>query len=195
MSLTDALAIVATLVFLGRLLPQPVRLARTGLTAGVSPMAALNSVVSAVAWLAYGLMADLPVVWASALVAMVPGTWQVVLLRGQVARRDVAGSAVFAGALVVAAILGVLGVALGGAVLVTVGPQVRYALVSDDLSGLAPATYWVALVDAVAWGAYGVAVRDGALVGYFLALSISAVVILSRLAAQESRRIRILSQR
>lgn len=182
MSAVQALALLASAVFLARLLPQPVRLARHGVAAGVSPLAALNAVVSAVAWIAYGLAAHLPVVWGVSVLALLPGVWQAVLLRPQVRRRDLAWSGAFAATLVVAASTGLLGVALGGTVLVTAGPQVRTALVSHDLSGLAPATWRIAIVDAITWGLYGAAIGDAALVGYFVVLLTTAVVVLGRIA-------------
>jgi uncharacterized protein with PQ loop repeat len=178
----DLLAITASVVFLIRLLPQPIRLARSGVAAGVSAAAACNAVVSAVAWIAYGLVQGLPVVWGVSVVALIPCTWQAVLLRRQVSRRDLAAVAGFIAALLAAAAMGVLGLALAGTVLVTTGPQVRRVLREHDLSGIAPATWWVAVVDAVTWGAYGWAVSDAALVGYFIALLAAAVIVLSRLA-------------
>ena len=181
-TVTDALAIAASAVFLIRLLPQPIRLARSGVAAGVSSAAALNAVVSALAWIAYGLAQGLPVVWGVSVLALVPSTWQAVLLRRQVTRRDLAGVAAFVAGLLAAAALGVLGVALAGTVVVTTGPQVRRVLREHDLSGIAPATWWVAVVDAVTWGAYGWAVSDAALIGYFVALLGAAVIVLSRLA-------------
>lgn len=182
MSLTDALAVTASVVFLVRLLPQPIRLARSGVAAGVSSAAALNAVVSALAWIAYGLVQGLPVVWGVSVLALIPCTWQALLLRRQVTRRDLAAVGGFVVALVLAAAMGVLGVALAGTVLVTTGPQVRRVLREHDLSGVAPATWCVAVVDAVTWGAYGWAVSDAALIGYFVALLLAAVVVLSRLA-------------
>ena len=182
MSLTDALAVAASVVFLVRLLPQPIRLARSGVAAGVSSAAALNAVVSALAWIAYGLVQGLPVVWGVSVLALVPCTWQAVLLRRQVNRRDLAAVGGFVAALLGAAAMGVLGLALAGTVLVTTGPQVRRVLREHDLSGIAPATWWVALVDAVTWGAYGWAVSDAALIGYFIALLTAATIVLGRLA-------------
>lgn len=183
MSAVDALAIVASVVFLVRLLPQPVRLARRGVAVGVSALAALNAVISALAWMAYGLQADLPVVWGVSVLALGPSVWQAWLLRRDLDRRDLLGATLFVGALLAAAALDLLGVALGGTVLVTTGPQVARALRSDDLAGLAPATWWVAIVDAVTWGAYGWAIGDAALVGYFVVLLGSAVTVLWRIGA------------
>ena len=87
MSAVDALAIVASVVFLVRLLPQPLRLARHGVAEGVSALAALNAVISALAWVAYGLQAQLPVVWGVSVLALVPGVWQAMLLRRALGRR------------------------------------------------------------------------------------------------------------
>jgi uncharacterized protein with PQ loop repeat len=179
---TDALAIAASVVFLIRLLPQPIRLARSGVADGVAPVSALNAVVSAVAWIAYGLVQGLPVVWGVSVLALIPCTWQAVLLRREVTRRDLAAAGGFVGALVVAAALGVLGLALAGTVLVTTGPQVRRVLRDHDLSGVAPATWWVAIVDAAAWGAYGWVLSDAALIGYFVALTAASIIVLARLA-------------
>lgn len=182
MSLIGALALLASVVFLVRLLPQPVRLARSGVAAGVSPLAALQAVVSALAWIAYGLVAQLPVVWGVSVLALIPGVWQAVLLRHRVTRRDLAWSGAFAAGLGAAWAAGLLGVALGGTVLVTCGPQLRTVLVEDDLSGVAAATWCLAVVDALTWGLYGAAIGDGALVGYFVVLLTTAVVVLGRLA-------------
>lgn len=182
MPIADLLAVVASAVFLIRLLPQPIRLARSGVATGVSPSATLNAVVSAVAWIAYGAAQGLPVVWGVSVLALVPCTWQALLLRGHVTRRDLASVGGFVAALVVAAASGVLGLALAGTVLVTTGPQVHRVLREHDLSGIAPATWWVAIVDAVTWGAYGWAISDAALIGYFVALLAAAVIVIARLA-------------
>jgi len=70
---------------------------------------------------------------------------------------------------------------LGAGVLVTQGPSVLKALREDDLRGISPATWWISIADAAAWGAYGVAVDSTALVGYGLVLSTSAIVVLGRI--------------
>lgn len=181
MSRTDLLALVASGIFLIRLLPQPFRLARGGGVSGVSALAALNAVVSACAWTAYGLQADLVVVWAVSVLALVPGIWQGVLLRREIRRRDLSWTGLYIVVLLLAAALGFLGVALAGTVLVTAGPQLRIAVTQDDLRGLAPATWWVGIFDATAWGLYGLAISDPALLGYFVVLVATAVVILSRI--------------
>ena len=182
MSSATALSLVASAVFLVRLLPQPARLWRTGVTAGVSPVAAANAVTSASAWLAYGLWQGLLVVWVVSVAALVPGVWSVWLLRHDFARVDVVASGVMVGVFVLSAVLGVFGAALALGVLATAWPQVWRAIRHSDLRGIAPATWCVAIADALLWGAYGVVLGDHALEGYGAVLLTSAAIVLSRVA-------------
>ena len=80
-----------------------------------------------------------------------------------------------------AAALGLLVAVLAVGVLVTQGPQVLRALRESDLRGLAAATWWLSLLDATTWGAYGLAVGDAALVAYGVVLSTSACIVLTRI--------------
>ena len=175
------LAVVASGIFLVRLLPQPIRLYRTGLAAGVSPLAAINSVVITGAWLTYGLSTGIFAVWAVSVVALIPGVWMIVLLARRVSPTDALWASCLLGALLAAAAAGVLAGSLAAGVLVSSGPQVWRALRHDDLRGIAPATWWVAVGDAVSWGAYGFVVHDAALKGYAAVLLASAVTVLLRL--------------
>ncbi len=178
---TSWFAVVASGVFLARLVPQPVRLARRGVAAGVSPLAALNAVVATLGWLAYGLVVGLPVVWIVAALALVPGLWTVALLAGSTRREDLMVAGGWAAVVVLSFGVGLAAGVLAVGVLVTQGPQVWLAARERDLSGIAPATWWLAIADATSWGAYGVAVADPALMGYGLVLSASASVVLARL--------------
>ena len=182
MSGPTALSLVASAIFLVRLLPQPVRLWRTGVASGVSAVAAANAVTSATAWLVYGLAHGLVVVWAVSLAALVPDVWAVLLLRREFDRAAFLGAAAIATAFVVSGVAGVLGAALAMGVLVTSGPQVWRAVRDTDLQGIAPVTWFVALADAVAWGSYGLVIGDRALQGYGVVLLTSATVILGRVA-------------
>jgi uncharacterized protein with PQ loop repeat len=187
MSAETALSLVASAIFLTRLMPQPVRLWRTGVTAGVSPVAAANAVTSALAWLAYGLSHGLLVVWAASVVALVPGVWSVWLLRREFGRVDVLAAGAVASAFLLAAALEVAGAALALGVLATAGPQVWRAIRQSDLRGIAPATWFVAIADALSWGAYGVLLDDHALEGYCAVLFTSAVIVLGRIAWTRAR--------
>lgn len=180
--LVPVLAVAASTAFLVRLLPQPAKLWRSGVADGVSPMAAYNTVLSTLAWLAYGLAQGLFAVWSVSLLALVPGVWQAALLVRRTRRVDVAGAGAFAALMVVAALGGWFPAVLAISVVITAGPQVVEVLRGRELGGVAPATWWIALADAALWGAYGAAVSDAALVGYWAVLSVCAGVVLARLA-------------
>lgn len=182
MSSATALSLVASAIFLVRLIPQPARLWRTGVTAGVSPVAAANAVTSASAWLAYGVAHDLLVVWTVSVAALVPGVWTVLLLRREFHRAELLAAGTVAGAFVLAGAVGVLGAALALGVLVTAGPQVWRAIRQSDLRGIARATWYVAVADALTWGGYGVLIGDYALQGYGVVLTASAAIVLGRVA-------------
>ena len=176
-----ALAVLASAVFVARLLPQPARLARLGVADGVSALAAMNAVVAATAWLAYGLAESLPAVWIVSLVALVPGVWTVALLRRLITRGDVVWTGLWVAVLLGAGAGGLLAAALGLGVIVTQGPQVVRAFRSHSVDGLAPATWWVSILDATTWGVYGLALGDLALMGYGVVLLTAAVLVLGRI--------------
>lgn len=181
------LSVLAPAVFLVRLLPQPLRLARTGVGQGVSPMASFNQVLSEFAWLGYGLIQGSIPIWLVSGVALFPSLWQALLLLPRARRSDLAGAAVFAVAILLAWSTGLLGVMLGASVLVTTGPQVIEALRRSDLSGIAAATWWISLADAALWGALGWVTEDAALVGYWAVLTLCAVTVLARLGVTRRR--------
>ncbi len=171
---------VASAVFLCRLLPQPIRLARTGVPDGVSPLAMMNAALSDIGWVLYGLSAGLAPVWVVALLALPPGIWTIVLLRTRITRRDVLGASAWLAVIVIAWATGGLVALLGMSVLVNQGPQVWAAVRSNELDGIATTTWFIALADASLWGGYGVASGDVALMSYGVVLFASASVILGR---------------
>lgn len=185
--LETLLGAAAPLVFLVRLVPQPLRLARTGVDQGVSPLAAFNQVLSEAAWLGYGLVAQRVSIWLVSALAAFPSAWQAAMLLPRSRRSDVYGAAAFAAAIGVAWAAGVLGAVLGASVLVTAGPQVVRAVRSADVSGIAAATWWLSLLDAALWGAYGWVIDDMALVGYWAVLTACAVTVLGRLSLARRR--------
>jgi uncharacterized protein with PQ loop repeat len=180
--LATALGILATVAFLVRLMPQPIRLMRTGVPDGVSPLMAMNIALTELAWLVYGLMAGLVPVWAVSLPAFPLAVLTVVLLRRQITRFDLLGACLWLVVISLAWAGGALGAVLGLSVVVQYGPQVWTAVRSDRLDGISPVMWKLALVDALAWGAYGLAVGDPALLGYTVMLSAASAVILVRLA-------------
>ena len=182
----ELLGWLASILFISRLLPQPLRLVRTGLPDGVSPLAAINAVISEAAWLLYGLEAGLVPVWAVSFAALVPGVWTVVLLRHQVRRGDLARASLWLAVIVAAWFAGRLGVVLGVSVLVSIGPQVWTAIRSPDLRGLSLFTWLLAIGDALLWGAYGLVVGDGALLGYAAVLLTGAAIVIVRMVQTRS---------
>lgn len=186
MSMSQAVGLVASAVFLARLLPQPIRLARTGVVAGVSPSAAMNSVVAAAAWTAYGLTTRDVIVTVVSMLAIVPSLWTTILLLRSASRLDWVGGSTWLGIVVVAGVLGQLGLVLTASVVLTVGPQTVLAIRGHDLRGIAPGTMWLSLLDATTWGTYGVVVGDAALQRYGLVLCTCAVIILVRIAQTSS---------
>lgn len=189
MPLSMVVGLVASGVFLVRLLPQPLRLFRTGVVAGVSPLAALNAVVTALAWTAYGLVAQLPVVAVVSALALIPSAWTASLLLRSTRRLDWIGGGAWTAVVITAAVIGHLGFVLAGSVLLTIGPQVILALTGDDLRGIAPAAMWIALLDASLWGLYGITIADGALIAYGVVLFTSATIVLGRISVDQRRRV------
>lgn len=179
--------LVASGVFLIRLLPQPLRLARTGVAAGVSPLAAANGVVNAIGWTAYGLTAGLPIVWVVSAIALVLSVWTAGLLRGSYRTVDRVGGAAWLVTVAAAAAFGRLGLVLAASVALTMGPQVVMSLRRNDLRGIAPAALWIGLLDAAAWGAYGVVIGDAPLISYAIVLSSSSLIVLGRVAITSRR--------
>lgn len=172
---------LATVAFLVRLLPQPLRLIRSGVPDGVSCIAAMNIALTELAWLLYGLIEGLVPVWVVSVPALPLGAWTVVLLRRQITQRDVLVSGLWLAAIALGFVTGTLAVVLAASVLVNYGPQVLTAIRGQHLEGLAPATWFLAFADAGLWGAYAVAVGDPALLGYCVILTACAATILWRI--------------
>lgn len=179
--LISLIALTASAVFLARLVPQPVRLARTGVPDGVSALSALNGVTACAAWVAYGLMIGVVPVWLVSVLALVPSVWTAWLLRREMTAGVVGLAAAWVLTLVLAAVMGVFGAALGVCVIVTQGPQVLQAVREHDLSGISATTWRIAVLDGLAYGIYGLALGDPALVGYCVVLCTCAAIVLFRL--------------
>ena len=178
---TAALAIAASVTFLARLLPQPLRTFRTGQVAGVSAVAAINAFIADAAWLAYGLSARVVAVWLVSIPALLASGWTAALLRKAVRRRDVAVSSGWLLVVVASAGVGQLVLALSLTVLVCCGPALWSAYTSSEPAGLTRWTWWLALADATLWGGYGLLIADRALQLYGGVMLATAVAVLLRL--------------
>lgn len=177
----QVLGVLASIAFFARVMPQPVRLWRTGVPNGVSALAAMNSATSDLAWILYGLAAGLIPVWGTAVVGLIPGVWTVLLLRREITRRDLVAVSLWLGLILGSAATGTLVTMLAISVVVNQGPQVWQALREDDLWGISPTTYVFAIFDATLWGAYGLAAGDPAVIGYGVVLLAAALTVLGRI--------------
>jgi uncharacterized protein with PQ loop repeat len=186
LSLSDVLGWIAVVTFVVRLIPQPVRLARTGIPDGVSPLTALNVALTELAWFIYGLSQGSVPIWIVSLPSFPLAMWTVVLLRRQTTRRDLIGAALWTAVIALAWLGGMLGAVLGLAVIVQFGPQVWVALRTDDLQGISPNAWRLSILDACVWGAYGITITDYALIGYASTLIVFAVIILVRVRQTRS---------
>jgi hypothetical protein len=141
----------------------------------------MNIALTELAWLLYGFVEGLVPVWVVSVPAFPLGLWTVVLLRDRITRRDLVVPSLWLAAIVVGFVSGTLAVVLAASVVVNYWPQVYTALRGEHLEGLAPATWYLAIVDATLWGAYALAVGDPALIGYCVIMWAFSLVILWRI--------------
>ena len=181
MSASAHLAIVASAIYLVRLLPQPIKTLRTGKAEGASWLGAANTLIADGAWFAYGLTAHIPPVWLVSIPAVAASAWTVALLRNEITAVNAAVAAAWLSTVLVAAEAGVLGAVLTGTVLVTGGPHLVSAFRSREPAGVSRTTWRIAIADALSWGLYGFAIGNVALKGYGLALLATAILMLLRL--------------
>jgi uncharacterized protein with PQ loop repeat len=187
---STVLALAASLVFLARLVPQPLRTLRTRRVEGVSVLAAMNSCVADAAWLTYGLWAGLPAVWLVSVPAVILSGVTSFLLRRTITRRDLLTAVGWALVVVVVAVvgLGALTLVLAGTVVVTCGPTLWSAYASRSPVGLTAWTWWLAVADSSTWGTYGLLIGDAALELYGVVMGATAAALLWRLWATRAVR-------
>jgi hypothetical protein len=186
---TGFVATAATVLAGGFLLPQIVRVVRSGDVAGVSPVWAGLGLVTNLAWVLYlGRNGIWGAVLAPAVAVLAYGTTLGVIRdkAGPWAKVSVAYAAVLAG---MAAGGGLAGISLFLilAPVIQLAPAVAAAYRSRCPSGLSPATWALSLAEAGLWGIYGWMVADTALVGYGLVTSAGSLLVLFRLAVLAPR--------
>ena len=179
--LEQAVTACAVVVALAHPVPQVVRVLRTRSVAGVSgPTTWLGCAINT-AWVTYGIARGLvPVAVLSG--AYVVGYVTVAVLLVRRGNRRGIGTGLLAAAglagLVVIAGWTALGTVLALAVLPQFLPQVVEAWTADDLTGLAPGTYLIAVLDGVVWGGFGVVAGDRPLMLYGVIMCSVAVAVL-----------------
>lgn len=192
MLLASAAAIVGTVLAVLALVPQMLKLYRTGVVDGVSPTWAAFGVVTNVAWTAYlaqeGLWLTFP---ATALVSVAYTMTFVLLVRAGVETSTaIVAGAVWGATLVAVAAVGgwpALGIVLGLSHAVQAAPSVWTAYRSPTPRGIAPSTWAIALVEGLLWGYYGWFYADVPLVLFAVVASIASVAMLARYAMTRHR--------
>lgn len=179
--LEQVVTALAVVVALAHPVPQVVRVLRTRSVAGVSgPTTWLGFAINS-AWVTYGVARGLlPVAVLSGAYVMGYVVVGVLLVRRGNRRGIGAGvlAAIGLAALVVVGGWAALGTVLALAVLPQFLPQVVEAWRADDLTGLAPGTYLIALVDGLVWGGFGAVAGDRPLVLYGVIMCSVAVAVL-----------------
>ncbi len=159
-TLANIAVVLATISTVTFLLPQIVKLVRTGNSDGVSTTWPALGFVINVGWFAYLIAQEL---WASIFAPFFTFLGYAVIMWA-VGRtgRDLSTSylrgAAAAGLLTATALLGsweTLGVVLGIAYGLVLAPSIWTAYRTSIPSGISPLTWWIGLVEALLWGYYG----------------------------------------
>lgn len=169
--LLTGLLVGATVLGAGMVMPQILRLHRTGSTSGVSAAWIGVGIAMNAWWTAYavgsGLWGLLPVAIGGVLLYGVLAM-QVLGISGRLAARQLLIGALVVGVIPLPAlVLGgteAAGIAVGLCYAVQFTPAVVESLRSSDLQGLSFSTWLMALGEALIWVVYGLAVADVALI-------------------------------
>jgi uncharacterized protein with PQ loop repeat len=180
--MTEVLAVSASFLAATFLIPQIMRLVRTGDTSGVSLTWAVFGVITNLSWVWYLASERL---WTAALApALAVGTYAILALslasRGAILRWG--WCLTYSTVLLTAALAGnaVLGSLLAVTPAVQLIPELTAVYLHWRPSGVAEATWWLCAAEAVCWGTYGQLVGDGALVGYGIVTSVGSLLIVAR---------------
>ena len=192
MTLADIAVIVASLLAVGSLVPQAVRLLRTHDVAGVSVLWTALGTVTNLAWFAYALAREL---WAGVPATLATASFYgflfLTLVRfGGLARAAVLGGMTWAVFLTGVTMIGgwsALGAVLGVSYAVQVGPSLWTAWRTYAPSGIAPGTWALIFVQVILWGYYGVDEHDWAIKGFALSGIAASTLMLLRWAITRSR--------
>jgi uncharacterized protein with PQ loop repeat len=187
---------LASVVFaVACVLPQLLRLRKTGAADGVSLPAMANSFVSGVAWTAFGLGLHDPWVTVTSLAGLPPLAVSLVLgWRAGAVRSGLWVPALWAAVLTVVAVLAPLSgprpltALLGCSIAWMVVPATVTAWRSTDVSGIAPTSWMLLAADGLVGGAYGLVAGIAANVVYACVAGAGAVAVLGRLAWPRLRR-------
>ena len=188
----NLVGIVATAVTFVQILPQIVRLMRTGHVEGVSPAWAAGGATINLGWLAYVIEGRFWVTIPSIIVAIISFVLALYLLyrNGAAIRAGLVMSGAIALACVViqqAAGWTVLGTVLGLSNGLYLGPSVVAAWRSHTPVGVSPWTWMLTVLEGVKWGFYGVLVEAVPIMVYGATAILLALLVLLRLWAARDR--------
>jgi len=180
--MSQALAVSASFLAAFFLIPQIVRLVRTGDTSGVSLTWAVFGVITNLAWVWYLTNERL---WMAAFApALAVGTYAflVLFLARWGAILQWGWCLAYAAVLISAALAGnvVLGLLLVVTPVMQLIPELTAVYLHPRPSGVAEATWWLCAAEAVCWGTYGHLMGDSALVGYGIVTSVGSLLIVAR---------------
>lgn len=184
-TLSNVAIVAATIGTVTFLLPQIIKLIRTGDSAGISTTWAVLGFVSNVGWFAYMISQGL---WAALIAPFATFISYAVTLwalarTGRELRRSLALGVMWTALLfAVTVILGwpSLGIVLGLSYGVMLTPSVWTAYRTLDPSGISPGTWWIGLAEATLWGYYGWYNTDAGIITFFVVGVIGSALILGR---------------
>ena len=188
----NLVGLVATAVTLAQILPQIVRLIRTGRIEGVSPAWAAGGATINLGWLAYVIEGRFWVTIPSIIFAIIIFSLALFLLyrNGASIRAGLLMSGAIALVCVVilqAAGWTVLGTLLGLSNGLYLGPSVVAAWRSHTPVGVSPWTWMLTVLEGVKWGFYGVLVESGPITAYGATAILLALLVLLRLWVARDR--------
>ncbi len=191
-TLANIAVVLATISTVSFLLPQIIKLVRSGDSDGVSTTWPALGFVINVGWFIYLIAQEL---WASVFapfatfVAYAVTMWAVGRTGRDLSTSYLRG-AVAAALLTATAILGgweILGVVLGLAYGVVLAPSIWTAYRTSIPSGISPLTWWIGLVEALLWGYYGWFHSDRGIITFMVVGVIGSGVMLLRYYTTRSR--------
>ena len=188
----NLVGIVATAVTFVQILPQIMRLIRTGRTEGVSPAWAAGGATINLGWLTYVIEGRFWVTIPSIIVAIASFALALYLLYRNGA--SIRAGLLMSGAIAVASVAiqqaagwTALGTVLGLSNGLYLGPSVVAAWRSHAPVGVSPLTWWLTVLEGLKWGFYGVLVEAVPIMVYGSTAILLALLVLLRLWVARDR--------
>lgn len=184
-TLANIAIVAATLSTITFLVPQIVKLVRTGDSAGVSSTWPALGLVTNVGWFTYVISQQL---WTATLAPFATFVAYAVTLwalgrTGKDLRSSFARGAAWTALLVATTLIAgwtTLGVVLGLSYGVMLAPSIWTAYRTTNPSGIAPGTWWIGSAEAVLWGYFGLFHADRGIVTFGIVGVVGATLMLAR---------------